>query len=106
VLHFGVLEPVTVQVRLRATTPGVHYDRPNPVELVYGEALTVTASKPGYQSKTLTLAAVRADQVLDFQELDRIPPLPAQEEYTRLVGEINRYNQEVKRHNEALRRLL
>ena len=36
-LKFGALEPLRVQVQLRATTPGVRYDRPNPTAVAYGE---------------------------------------------------------------------
>ena len=69
-LKFGVLEPLRVQVQFRATTPGVRYDRPNPTAVAYGEPLTVTASKPGYKSKTLTIAAVTAEQELKFGVLE------------------------------------
>lgn len=69
VIDFKSLEPLSYEVRFRSETPDVTYDHPNPSLIPYDGGITVTASKSGYQSKTVKRDGVSGNTVIDFGAL-------------------------------------
>ncbi len=65
-------EKYKYEISLFSTTSGVSFDQPNPSSVTCGEPYTATASKEGYESKSLTINKVDQDMALDFGSLTRL----------------------------------
>lgn len=69
VVDFGDLDIQSFRIDFSAAPSGVAFDKPNPSFVPFGGSITVTASRSGYHSKTMTLNNVKKNQTLNFGTL-------------------------------------